>query len=125
MQPKVRMSLVRPDCAGFQLQTPQSAEFEAEHECFLQRPGRTPVRSRWDVSVSRLSRLLLLALWNGTKNKGGLDVESVSLGLFLFVVRLTFVIIILHIAVVGGGVEGGRRRGRYRVGPRVAEALRL
>lgn len=69
--------------------------------------------------------MLLLALWNGTKNKGSLDVESVSLGLFLFVVRLTIIFIILHIAVVGGGVEGGRRRGRHRVGPRVAEALRL
>lgn len=79
------------------------------------------------VLISRLSWLLLLALRNGTENKGSLDVESVSLGLFLFVVRLAIivVIIVLHVAVVGSGMEGGRRRGRHRVGPRVAEALRL
>lgn len=104
---------VRPDSTSFKPQTPDRlCGVCGEHKCFLQRSSRTcPACTHlWDVSVSRLSWLLLLALWNDTKNKGSLDVELVSRGLFLFVVRLTVIIlIILHIAVVGGGVEGGRR----------------
>lgn len=75
-------------------------------------------------SVSRLPRLLLLPLRNPSKHKRSLDVQSVPLCLLVFIVWLV-IVIVLHVAVVGGGVDGGRGGGWHRVGSGVPETLRL
>lgn len=73
------------------------------------------------VLIPILPRLILLTLRHRTQSERCFDVLSVSLHLFVFVVRL----VIFLIAVVRSGVEGGWWGRCYRGGCGVAETLGL
>lgn len=63
------------------------------------------------------------SVWCSSQREGSPDVQSVPLGFLVFIVDFTFVLLLITVVRSGGHRCWGG--GGHRVGPRVAEALRL